>query len=231
MADSKTPQSGGLSRRNAIGLGLGALAAAGGGIVYYLLNSDSGTEMAAMSVGGDTMAVDPKKENILGDANAPVTIIEYSSMTCPHCANHHRYIMPDLTEKYIKTGKVRYIIREFPLDRLAFAASALARCVEPEKYFPFVTALYRQQDTWARGEGSPVPRLFKIAKQAGFSEESFNACLRNKEVISHIEKSKQTGDIKYGVRSTPTLFVNGKKLETGNSLAEIEKAMAPFLGG
>ena len=230
MADSKSTRSGGLSRRNAIGLGLGALAAAGGGIAYYVLNSQSGAEKEAMSTGGGAMAVDAKTENILGEANAPVTIIEYSSMTCPHCATHHRVTMPGLTEKYIKTGKVRYVIREFPLDQLAFAASALARCAGREKYFPFVTALYKQQDKWVRGEGSPVPRLFKMAKQAGFNEESFNACLRDKEVVSHIEKSKATGQSIYGVRSTPTLFVNGKKLE-GNGLAAIEKAMAPYLGG
>ena len=229
MADSKTPISRGLSRRDAIGLGLGALAAATGGLAIFVLAPDAHAQ-AAKSDDGVTMEVDVKTENIMGDANAPVTIIEYSSMTCSHCATHHRVTMPGLKEKYIKTGKVRYVIREFPLDQIAFAAAALARCAGPEKYFPFVTALYKQQETWARGPGSPVPRLFKMAKQAGFNKESFNACMRNSKVISHIEKSKEIGQTKYGVRSTPTLFVNGKKLK-GNSLANIEKAMAPYLGG
>lgn len=229
MTDSNTPRSGGLSRRNAIGLGLGALAAATGGLANFGLASDAHAQAEKSDDGG--MAVDVKTENIMGEPNAPVTIIEYSSMTCPHCATYHRVTMPGLTEKYIKTGKVRYVIREFPLDRIAFAAAALARCAGPEKYFPFITALYKQQDTWARGPGSPVPRLFKMAKQAGFSEESFNSCMRNKEVVSHIEKSLENGKTRYNVRSTPTLFVNGKKLEKGNSLGEIEKAMAPYLGG
>lgn len=229
MADSKTSRSGGLTRRNAIGLGLGVLAAAGGALVYFGLSSQSIAQTAPMSPGANAMQVDTKTENILGDLNAPVTIIEYSSMTCPHCATHHQLTMPALKEKYIKTGKVRYVIREFPLDRIAFAASALARCAGPEKYFPFVAALFKQQDKWARGPGSPVPRLFKMAKQAGFNQQTFNACMRNKEVTDHIEKTMETGRTKYGVKSTPTLFVNGKKLEAGNSLADIEKAMAPYL--
>ncbi len=229
MADSNTYRSGGLSRRNAIGLGLGALAASAGGLANFVLISDAHAQAAKSGESG-AMEVDAKTENIMGEANAPVTIIEYSSMTCSHCATHHRVTMPALKEKYIKTGKVRYVIREFPLDRLAFAAAALARCAGREKYFPFVTALYKQRDKWVTGPGSPVPRLFKMAKQAGFNEQSFNACMRNKEVISHIEKTKETGISEYGVGSTPTLFVNGKKLE-GNSLANIEKAMAPYLGG
>jgi len=231
VADSITFSSGRLSRRSAIGLSLGALAAAGGGLANFVLISNAHAQTAAKSGDGGTMEVDAKTENIMGEPNAPVTIIEYSSMTCPHCATHHRVTMPALKEKYIKTGKVRYVLREFPLDTLAFAASALARCAGPEKYFPFVTALYKQQDKWAQGPGSPAPRLFKMAKQAGFNEDSFNACMRNKEVISHIEKSMEIGRSKYSVSSTPTLFVNGKKLEKGNSLADIEKAMAPYLGG
>ena len=231
MTDSKTSSSGSLSRRRAITLGLGALAVAGGGIVYFGLSSQSFAQTAPMSPSANTMQINTKTENIMGDPNAPVTIVEYSSMTCPHCANHHMNTMPALTEKYIKTGKVRYVIREFPLDRIALAAAALARCAGPEKYFPFVTAMYKQQETWAKGPGSPAPRLFKLAKQAGFTQETFNACMRNKDVSDYIEKMALTGRNNYGVNSTPTLFVNGKKLEAGNSLTEIEKAMAPYLKG
>ena len=229
MSDSITSKFSVLSRRSVIQLGLGALAVAIGGVANFGLVSQSHAQ-TAMSV-GDLMKVDTKTEHIMGEADAPVTIIEYSSMTCPHCANHHKNTMPALKEKYVKTGKVRYVVREFPLDRVALAAAALARCAGPEKYFPFITAMYKQQDQWARGSGSPVPRLFKMAKQAGFTKETFNACMRNKEITDHIEKTALKGRTKYGVNATPTLFVNGKMLEAGNSLADIEKAMAPYLDG
>jgi protein-disulfide isomerase len=137
-----------------------------------------------------------------------------------------------LKEKYIKTGKVRYIIRPYPLDRIAFAAAALARCAGQDKYFAFTDALYKQQETWAQGEGSPAPRLFNMAKQAGFTQETFNACMRNKKVIDHIESTRIRGKEKFGVESTPTLFINGKKLDSRtNSLSDIETAMEPYLKG
>ncbi len=229
MANLKTSRKTSLSRRSAINLSLGALAVAAGGFVYLGLSSTSIAQTAPMSAGPNAMIVNTEHENIKGDANAPVTIIEYSSMTCPHCANHHMNTMPELTEKYIKTGKVRYIIREFPLDRIALAAAALARCAGPDKYFPFITVMYKQQDKWARGPGSPLPRLFKMAQQAGFTKETFNACMSNKKVTDYIEKTALDGHQKFGVKATPTLFVNGKMLESGNSLADIEKAMAPYL--
>jgi protein-disulfide isomerase len=230
LPDTKTSRSSGLSRRGAIGLGLGALAAAGGGIAYYTLSGKE-AEQSASADGAANMGVDPAKDKIMGDANAPVTLVEYSSLTCPHCANFHQMTVPDLKEKYVKTGKVRYVIREFPLDRIAFAAAAIARCAGSDKFFPFISALYKQQEVWARGEGDPAPRLFNMAKQVGFTQEAFNACLGNKDVIDHIEETRRRGNEVFGVNSTPTIFVNGKKVEGGNSLSDIEAAMSPFLKG
>ena len=219
-----------ITRRSAVGLGLGAFVAAAGGLPYFLL-SESADRAWAQDNQSEFMKPGALPENAMGSEDAPVTIVEYSSLTCPHCANFHQHTVPGLKEKYVKTGKVRYIIRDFPLDRIAFAASALARCAGPDKYFPFTTALYKNQDTWSRGDGNPAERLFKMAQQAGFTKDTFNECLRNKEVIDHIEATRKRGNEEFGVNSTPTIFVNGKKLEGGNSLADIEKAMEPFLGG
>ena len=128
----------------------------------------------------------------IGDAKAPVTIIEYASMTCPHCAHFDEVTFPELKKRYIDTGKVRFILREFPLDNLAAAAFMLARCAgkdDPAKYFALVDTLFRQQQQWAVQK--PIPPLKAIAKQAGFTEETFNACLADQKILEGIEKMRQ----------------------------------------
>lgn len=220
-----------LSRRGALRLGFGAIVIIGGGIVYSALTGDGPITPASAEEKVHDLKVDPEKDNILGETDAPVTIVEYSSLTCPHCANFHNLTVPDLTEKYVKTGKVRYIIREFPLDRLAFAAAALTLCADKEKFFPFTNALYKNQAKWVVRDGSAAQKLFDMAKQVGFTQETFNKCLENKEVIDRIQESRRRGSEEFGVNATPTIFVNGKKVETGNSLSDLEKAMEPYLKG
>jgi protein-disulfide isomerase len=213
-------------------MGLGALVVAGAGGANYVMAQSSQKPMSSDNMSKiDAMGVDPKNDNIIGDFNAPITVVEYASMTCSHCANFHQLTYPELKKKYIDTGKVRLVFREFPLDRIAFAAAALARCAGEKKFFPFVDMLFRTQDKWVKGPGSPAPRLLSMAKQAGFDEKSFNECMRNKDVSDRIEKVMSTGREKHQVSSTPTLFVNGKKVEGGNSLADLEKAMEPYLKG
>jgi protein-disulfide isomerase len=162
----------------------------------------------------------------LGNEKASVTIIEYASMTCPHCATFHETTYPELKTKYIDTGKVRFIFREFPLDQLAMAAFMLARCAGPDKYFPMIEVLFQQQKVWVTNK--PLEPLLDIAKQAGMSEQAFNECLQDKKVMAGIEDVRQRG-VKLKVQSTPTFFVNGKPLQGGFSLEAFEKAMAPYL--
>ena len=102
-------------------------------------------------------------------------------MTCPHCAHFHETTYPELKKRYIDTGKVRFIFREFPLDPLAAGASMLARCADKEKFFPLIETLFQMQRTWAVDK--PIPPLMAIAKQAGFSEQSFNACLSDQKML------------------------------------------------
>ena len=165
-------------------------------------------------------------ENILGDKNAPITLIEYSSMTCPHCASFHKNVLPTIKKDYIEKGHVKYIIREFPLEPLATAAFMLARCSGPEKYFPLVEVLYEHQASWATR--NPVPKLMEYTKQAGFTKEGFEKCLKDKELEKKILKIREVGSKEYGVSSTPSFFVNGEKFNksyTVESFVETFKSL------
>ncbi len=163
-----------------------------------------------------------------GSQDATVTIVEYASMTCPHCARFHNNVYPQLKEKYIDTGKVRLIMREFPLDRLALAAAMMARCADKEQFFGLVTVLYKQQSVWARSK-DPATELFKIAKLAGFTEDKFNTCLQNKDVAQAIVDLKNDGINKFQVGSTPTFFINGVKLNGALPFEDFEKLVLQHL--
>jgi protein-disulfide isomerase len=163
----------------------------------------------------------------LGSASAPVTIIEYASMTCPHCAAFEVQVFPKLKEKYIDTGKVRYIMREYPLDALAAAAFMLARCAGPEKYNPLIETLFEQQQKWAVRD--PLPPLLAIAKQAGFTQKSFETCINDKAMLGKIQQERDIASNKFKVDATPTFFINGQKYSGGMSIEELDKIIEPYL--
>lgn len=165
---------------------------------------------------------------VLGAADAKVTVVEYASMTCGHCAHFHADVFPELKKKYIDTGKVRFIMREFPLDNLAAAAAMLARCAGDGKTFPLIESLFHTQGEWAFKQGNPVPRLFEVAKQAGFTQETFDKCLTDQKLLDAINATRQRANEKFGVNSTPTFFVNGKRL-SAPTMAEFDKAIEPLL--
>jgi protein-disulfide isomerase len=167
---------------------------------------------------------------VMGDDKAPVTIVEYASMTCPHCAHFQEATFPDLKKRYIDTGKVRYIFREFPLDSLATAAFMLARCsgeTDKNKYFAMVDTLFRQQRQWAVEK--PLPPLLALAKQAGFTEKTFNDCLSNQKLLENIEKIRGQAVDQFKVESTPTFFINGGKYPGAMSIDEMAKVIDPYL--
>jgi protein-disulfide isomerase len=167
---------------------------------------------------------------VLGSPDAKVTVVEYASMTCGHCANFHNRVFPEIKKKYIDTGQVRFIMREFPLDNLAAAGSMLARCAGDEKTHLMIDVLFQKQDQWVV-RTNPVPRLFEIAKQAGFTQDSFDKCLTDDKLLAQIEAVRTRASEKFGVNSTPTFFINGKRLEGGATLAEFDKALEPLLKG
>jgi protein-disulfide isomerase len=176
----------------------------------------------------ELMQPGPLPELVLGNADAPITVVEYASMTCGHCAHFHNKVFPELKQKYIDTGKVRFIMREFPLDNLAVAASMLARCAGGDKTFPLISALFAKQDEWAFVHGDPRPELLKIAKQAGFTQESFDKCLTDQKLLDEIVAVRTRASQVFGVDATPSFFVNGKRLE-GVSIEDFDKAFAPIL--
>src|SRR4051812_32903712 len=163
---------------------------------------------------------------IQGSDTAPVTIVEYASLTCPHCREFAMKTFPELKKRYIDTGKVRYIFREFALNDVDLLAIVTVRCAPKERYFPLVETLYEKQDQWA--VNNPVPPLLGIAKQAGFTDESFKACASNQQVIEGVKTQRDAGS-KFGVSSTPTFFVNGEKHSGDMSIEDLEKLIQPHL--
>jgi protein-disulfide isomerase len=216
-------------------IGAAAVAAlAAGGLGYYfwgrpgpgatpLAPADGQVSMAELMTPG------PLGDQILGNANAPVTIVEYASMTCPHCASFHETIFPELKKRFIDTGKVRFVFREFPLDPLAAAASLLARCAGGDKFFPMVETLFAQQNEWRVQK--PLQPLFAIAQQAGFTQQTFDACLENQQMLQGLEEARTRAAQRFNVQSTPTFFINGRQFRGTLTLEEMEKQIAPYLKG
>ena len=186
--------------------------------------------------GGPNIAVDELAKSgadlpdiVVGKADAPVTIIEYASMTCPHCATFHATVLPQLKTKYIDTGKAKLIFREFPLDDLAMAASMLARCAGGEGPAALISDLFKRQETWAFVRSNPVPKLFEMAKQAGFTQASFDKCLTDQKLLDQITAIRKRGGDVFKVTSTPSFFVNGTRVSGGGTLADFEKLIEPLL--
>ncbi len=164
-------------------------------------------------------------EMILGSKDAPVTVIEYASMTCPHCASFHAQTYAAFKEKYIDTGKVKFIFREFPLDRLALAASVLARCAGEERFFPMIDVLFKQQQTWARAE-DPNAALRSLGKLAGVSDAAFDACIASKPLSDMIIANRMTGEQEFKVSSTPSFVINGKTMAGVLTIEQMDEAIA-----
>ena len=169
----------------------------------------------------------PDGDVVLGSEKAPVTIVEYASMTCPHCAHFSETTFPELQKRYIDTGKVRFIFREFPLDALAAAGFMLARCGGKEKFMPIVETLFAKQREWMVEK--PIEPLREIAKQFGFTHQSFDECLANQKVLDGIQNVRDRAAEKLGVNSTPTFFINGKKFNGDQSIEAMTKEIDPYL--
>lgn len=167
-------------------------------------------------------------EVVLGDAKAPVTIIEYASMTCPHCANFHTDTFKALKEKYVDSGKVRFIYREFPFDGLALRAAMLARCSGEKRFFPMLDVLFRQQKSWSRSK-TPLLDLAKIGRLAGVGQAQFDACMADEALANIVINNRLTGEKEHDVKSTPSFVINGDLISGNKTLTQFDEILARYL--
>ena len=151
-------------------------------------------------------------DRVLGQLDASVTIIEYASMTCPHCAEFHAGAFQTLKKEYIETGKVKFIYRDYPLDRLALAAAMMARCAPKERYYPILDIIFKTQSNWAK-QADPTAALSQIGLLSGISKKTYNSCLNNKNIYEGVMKIRNEGGEKFNIQSTPTILINGKKIK------------------
>ena len=218
-----------VDRRAVLGAGVVASAALGLAALGLAGPSTALAQTPVQAYTADELAVaGPLGDKILGNSLAPVTCIEYASLTCGHCATFHADGFKVLKTKYIDTGKVRYIFRDFPLDPLASAGFMLAHCAGDGKYFPMVDLLFAQQRNWTQTD-KPVDALLSLARQAGFSQESFEACLKNQSIYDGVNDVRKRGTEKFKVDSTPTFFFNGRKFTGALSPQQLDDIIEPLL--
>lgn len=169
-----------------------------------------------------------KGDMIMGRENAPITIIEYASMTCPHCANFHHNIFPKLKAEWIDTGKVKFIFREFPFDRRGLDAAALARCGGKRSFFKFIDTLFQTQREWARASDGRAA-LAQIGRLGGISQKRFDACMADRGLQDLLLQSRQTAVNKYSVNATPTLIINGEKFRDHSDWDDVNEHLKSLL--
>lgn len=173
------------------------------------------------------LAPGPLPEKSFGPEDAPVTIIEYASLTCPHCRTFHVNVWPELKKKYVDTGQVLFIMREFPFDPRSSAGFMLARCMGDDKWYPTIDLLYRTQDNWARvADGTEA--LKSVMGMTGMSTADFEKCLKDQELLDQISAVAEAGK-SFGVDSTPTFFINGQMQKGALSIERFSEIIDPLV--
>ena len=167
-------------------------------------------------------------DKVLGNKDAPITILAFESMTCPHCAAFHRDTLPQLKKEYIDTGKAKLVFIDYPLDGRAMLASMLARCSGDERFFAIVDMLFGSQSTWARSK-DVMGELGRIGRFGGMTADEFKSCMANKALFEGIRKRQLAADKEHNIRSTPTFIINGKKLLGALPFADFDKLMKPMV--
>lgn len=169
------------------------------------------------------------KDYSIGPKDAKVVIVEYASLTCPHCANFHTKEMPPIKKEFVETGKVRFVYRDFPLDRTALMAAMIARCAGRDRYFAFLDTFYATQSQWAAAS-NPQTALMSLARLGGMSQKDFEACTRNEEVQNAILVQRLEASNEYKVKATPTVYVNGASYSGGMTTGELRTLLNRLLG-
>ena len=179
----------------------------------------AGAFLIALGVGATQQAHATEwKEHVLGDENAPVTMIEYASLTCPHCATFHNDVLPEIKEKLIDTGKLKLVFRDYPLDGVALRAAAVAQCAGDDRYFGVLNMLFKSQLTWARSE-DPIDGIKQVVRFGGMNGDAVDACLADQAMIDAIVASRMKGEQEYNVSSTPSFILDGETIAGGRDAA------------
>lgn len=222
-----------MKRRNIL-IGMGAVAlGAGVGGAYAFMQGPSQSTSATGGTGSNPQLAAAgdmplfEDDRILGAADAPVTIIEYSSLTCPHCASFHSATLPQVKTNWIDTGRARLVYRHYPLDRLALRAAAAANCIEGDGFFGFLDVLFNNQQQWSRNP-DPLGALQRFAGLAGLSPEAFEACVADEATITRILEIQTDGRDTYEVASTPSFVINGRRVVGARSYEEFDAALTEF---
>lgn len=203
--------------------GVVAVAAIAAGVYFGTRPSSPGpAPQAAVAQAADkaTLLQIQPSDHVLGDPNAPITLIEYASLTCPHCAHFSVAVLPELKKKWIDTGKVKLIYRDFPLDQTALKAAQLAECAGKDKYFGVIDMTFETQPKWATAS-DPIAELSKSLRIAGMGDAEVKACLANDAVANAVVADYRGGET-LGVNSTPTLFINGQEFKGARSVEEMD---------
>jgi protein-disulfide isomerase len=166
-----------------------------------------------------------KDERILGNPVAPITIVEYASMTCPHCAHFAKEVLPELKRKWIDTGKVRLVLRDFPLDALALRAAMIQRCAPPDRFYAFADMFFADQAQWVTADDATAA-LARLAALGGMGRSEFDACLKNSALETRILQERLVASKSLGVEATPTFFINGSKFAGAPTMAEFDKVLS-----
>jgi protein-disulfide isomerase len=193
------------------------------GVNIQASGTPTGAQPASAALSAELAQAGPLGDRTLGDPKAPNVVIEYASMTCPHCQAWNEQVFPQLKAKYIDTGKVYFIFRDFPLDPVALSAVMIAHCV-PDRFFPLIDLMFAQQATWARSQ-DPTTALQNLVRQAGIGQDQFRACLTNQSLLDGVNWSRERASKVLGVASTPTFFINGAKVEGNQPLEALERRL------
>lgn len=177
----------------------------------------------------DLAVPSPLGDITMGAADAKVTIYEYASVTCGACAKFHAETFPAVKSKYIETGKVRFVFREFSRNPLDTAGYMLGRCAPEGRYYPLMDLLFAKQESWAFVD-KPVSALSNLVKQAGFTQESFEACLKRNDIYEGVSAVQKRATEVLKVDATPTFFINGQKYSGWLTIEEFDAILAPLLG-
>ena len=194
-------------------------------LIFLTLFSFS-TKQVALSDVADS--IEALTEKVLGNENAPITLIEYASLTCHHCATFHNEVLPKIKSDYIDTGKLKFIYRDFPLDHYALMASMIARCAGNKKFFTFLKVLFKEQPKWTAAK-DPFIALGHIARIGGIGKEEFKSCVGNKAIEDGILKSRIEADREFKIESTPTLIINGEKYDGSRTFKKLKKYIDKLL--